>query len=354
MSHADAGWSRILRSAVAVAVLALAGHLAAAGQGTSALPDRLTDTEFWALSQESSEPGGYFRSLDITNLTSNELGFQYVIPDLVARVKPGTVYLGVGPEQNFTYISAVRPAMAVIFDVRRGNLDLHLMYKALFELAADRAEFVSLLFAKPRPSGLGPASTADQIFSAFASVDTSQALYDKTRASIRTLLLKTRALSVPQRDLDGIDVVYESFFRSGFYVRSSPTYWDLMAATDAAGVMRSYLSTDERFKVLKDLHARNLIVPVTGDFGGPKAIRAIASYLKARRATVGAFYLSNVEQYLVQDGKWAAFCQNVAALPLDASSTFIRSSSGFGGGGRGGNFVNTLGAMAQETKSCGR
>jgi hypothetical protein len=127
-----------------------------------------------------------------------------------------------------------------------------------------------------------------------------------------------------------------------------------MAATDTAGVMRSYLASEASFAFLKDLQARNLVVPVVGDFGGPKAIRAIGRYLKTRGATVGAFYLSNVEQYLVQDGKWNAFCANVAALPLDATSTFIRSSGGFngGGGGTGGNFVSRLGSMADETRSC--
>ena len=326
----------------------------AAARQTATLPSRLTDAEFWALSQESSEPGGYFRNADITNLTSNEMGMQYVIPDLVARVKPGSVYLGVGPEQNFTYIAAVRPAMAIIFDIRRGNLDLQLLYKALFELSADRAEFVSLLFAKPRPAGLTATSTAMDIFSKFDAVPASRALSDKTLASVRNLLLKTRGLPVPERDLQGIEVVYQSFVQSGFYVRPSPSYWDLMVATDTAGVMRSYLSTEDRFKVLKDLHTRNLIVPVTGDFGGAKALRAIGAYLKVRRGTIGAFYLSNVEQYLQQDGKWGTFCANVASLPLDASSTFIRSSSGGGGGRGGGNFINSLGAMADETKGCGR
>ena len=48
----------------------------------------------------------------------------------------------------------VKPRMAFIVDIRRGNLDLHLMYKALFELSADRAEFVSRLFSKALRSGL--------------------------------------------------------------------------------------------------------------------------------------------------------------------------------------------------------
>jgi hypothetical protein len=346
-----------LHRVVVGAVLALGLTVGAVGpsiqgQVGAELPSRLTDQEFWALSQESSEPGGYFRSADITNLTSNELWFQHVIPDLVARVKPGGIYLGVGPEQNFTYMAAVRPRMAIIFDIRRGNLDLQLMYKAIFELAKDRAEFVSILFAKPRPSGLGPASTAQEIFSAFAASDSSQALYVKNLGAIRELLTKTRGLPLPQRDLDGIEVIYQAFFASGFYVRSSPSYWDLMVASDAAGVMRSYLATEAGFGALKDLQGRNLVVPVVGDFGGPKAIQAIGRYLKARGATVTAFYLSNVEQYLYQDRKWDAFCRNVAALPLDGSSTFIRSSSGGNGGGRG--FVNSLGLMAQEVKQgCG-
>jgi hypothetical protein len=319
------------------------------------VPARLTDREFWTLSQDASEPGGYFRAQDITNLTSNELWYQHVIPDLVARTRPGGVYLGVGPEQNFTYIAALKPRLAIIFDIRRGNLDTQLMYKALFELAKDRAEFVSLLFAKPRPEGLLPAATAHELFSAFAAVATHDALYRQTASRIEAHLVKTRGLALPARDLEGIRAIYETFYASGFYVRASPSYWDLMAATDAAGVGWSYLSTEAAFATIKDLHTRNLIVPVVGDFAGPKAIRAIGQYLKSREAIVTAFYLSNVEQYLYQDGKWDAFCRNVAALPLGPASTFIRSESGRGGFGRGGGFISSLGAMAPEVQAgCGR
>jgi hypothetical protein len=124
-----------------------------------------------------------------------------------------------------------------------------------------------------------------------------------------------------------------------------------MMATDLKGVNRSYLASEASFLFLKGLHARNLVVPVVGDFGGPKAIRAVGRFLKTHGALVSAFYLSNVEQYLYGDGKWQAFCGNVAALPLDEGSTFIRSSSG-GGGGRG--FVSSLGAMKDEVKACGK
>ena len=104
---------------------------------------------FAGLIGQLSEPNGEFvsRSGSPDNLLSNEMQVSTVGAALAGRVKPSGVYLGVGPEQNFTYIAAVRPAMAFIVDVRRGNLDLHLMYKALFELSADRIEFVSRLFS---------------------------------------------------------------------------------------------------------------------------------------------------------------------------------------------------------------
>src|SRR5262245_23213204 len=115
------------------------------------VPMRLTDQQFWNLSRDSSEEDGYFRS---DNLLSNETTFQYIIPDLLKTAKPGRVYLGVGPEQNFTYMTALKPSMAFIIDIRHGNLDVHLLYKALFEISADRADFVSRLFSRKRPSGL--------------------------------------------------------------------------------------------------------------------------------------------------------------------------------------------------------
>ena len=123
-------------------VLALAGVALVIGLSAAAasLPARLGDQEFWRLVSDSSEPDGTFRS---DNLLSNELGFQFVVPELARTTKAGRAYMGVGPEQNFTYIVATKPAMAFIVDIRRGNLDLHLLYKALFEMSVDRADFVS-------------------------------------------------------------------------------------------------------------------------------------------------------------------------------------------------------------------
>src|SRR5262245_9107094 len=162
-----------MKSTIVALLLAfiLGGIVTAAGP----VPGQLTDEEFWRLSSASSEPDGYFRS---DNLLSNETNFQYVIPGLLEVAKPGRVYMGVGPEQNFTYIAALKPSMAFIVDIRHGNLDLHLMYKALFELSANRAEFVSKLFSRKQPANMNNESTANQLFSALLRTEPSEELFN--------------------------------------------------------------------------------------------------------------------------------------------------------------------------------
>ena len=305
----------------------------------TSLPARLTDTDFWRLSTDFSEPGGYFR---FENFLSNESGFQTVVPALQKTVQPGTVYFGVGPEQNFTYIAELRPAMAFIFDIRRGNLHEHLLYKALFELSADRAEFVSRLFSKPRPAKLDSTVTADSIFNAYWFVATDSALHRRNMAAVRAQLVQKHGLTLSTDDLAGIDYVYNTFYYAGLRIDYSypdppsgwaPTYADLMVASDGAGVQRSFLATEGRFRFIKDLQTRNLIVPVVGDFGGPKAIRAVGDYVRQHGAIVSAIYASNVEQYLFQSDSWRRYYESVATLPLDSTSTFIRSVGPQGGGG---------------------
>lgn len=295
-------------------------------QTPSNLPSRLSDQEFWALSQDSSEPGGLWLKADIVNVTSNELLFQQVMPDLIARVKPGGVYLGVGPEQNFSYIAATQPRLAVILDIRRGNLDLQLTYKAIFELSKDRAAFLSMLFSQPRPPDVSGASTADELFDAFAAgPPASRTLFVQHLAAIKAHLTRIRSLPLPAGDLEGIEAVYERLFLTSSYSMALRAYRTMMTSADASGVAHSFLASESRYAFVKTLQDRNLVVPVVGDFAGPKALRAIAEYLKSRDATVSTFYVSNVEEYLTPDATWPLFCRNITALPLDPMSTFVRA-----------------------------
>jgi hypothetical protein len=324
------------------------------------VPAQISDQEFWKMSSDFSEPDGNFRS---DNLVSNELGFQYVLDDLLRGAGQGRIYMGVGPEQNFTYIAALKPAMAFIVDIRRGNLDMHLMYKALFEMSKDRAEFVSRLFSRKRPDGLNAQSSAGEIFEAFSNVSPSEALYNENLKAIKEHLTQKHGFALSSNDLAGIDFIYGYFFRYGPEINYNSsggggggnfvTYGELMTSPDGMGRFRSYLATEENFAFLKEFESKNLLVPVVGNFAGPKAIKAVAAYLNQVGGAVSAFYLSNVENYLEQDGIWSTFCTNAAYLPIDRTSTFIRSVRG-GGFGRGGGLNSELGNMKTDLQACAR
>ena len=302
----------------------------------ASLPDKLSDQEYWALIDDSSEPNGYFQS---DNIVGNERFLQYVVPTLKTYPRGG-VYLGVAPDQNFTYIAALEPKMAFIVDIRRGNLQEHLMYKALFEMSADRADFVSRLFSKKRPAGLTPASTAGELMNAFWNAETDEAAYKANLQAIEDWLTKKHGFALTPDDIKGLEYVYGAFYWFGPSITyqsstsngrgsgSMPSYADLLAADDGSGKSRSYLASEENFKVLKTLEEKNLLVPIVGDFAGPKALKAVGKYIAEHGATVTAFYTSNVEQYLFRNGVWREFYTNVGALPLDDRSTFIRSASG--------------------------
>ncbi|MEZ5318544.1 MAG: hypothetical protein R2752_14175 [Vicinamibacterales bacterium] len=299
---------------------------------TPDLPARLSDADFWRLASESSEPDGYFRITD--NFTSNENEIGTLFSRLRDQQLTGDVYLGVGPEQNFTYIAAIEPSMAFILDIRRQAAMQHLMFKALFEMARDRAEFLSLLFARPRPGDLDETTPVDRLLTAYFPVAPDATLRTETRDRIFERLTGTHGFELTANERLKLDAVYYAFVQYGPGITTRGAYsgrgsqWtfaDLTGwSTDAARQAQSFLSTEAHFRTVKSLQERNLIVPVTGDFGGAKALRAVGTWVRDRGGVIRAFYVSNVEQYLFQDSKAHAFYENVRTLPLDERSVFIR------------------------------
>ena len=304
------------------------------------LPAQIGDDAFWQMISEFSEPGGYFRS---DNFLSNENAFQVVIPELSERESPGGVYLGVGPEQNFTYLVALQPKLAFIIDIRRQNMLEHLLYKALIERSANREEFLSRLFSREPPTGLGANPGVEALFEAYEIARPADELFQENLQMVKEQLVTHHGFSLSSDDLRSIEYVYRAFYNGGPNLNYSflsggrggwgwfPTYAELMTETDGRGAHRSYLATEENFRSLRELEGNNVIVPIVGDFAGPKAIRSVGRYLKEHGATVTAFYTSNVEQYLFQQNDdWKKFFSNVATLPIDGNSTFIRSVSNRG------------------------
>ena len=316
---------------------ALAGLPAeSVAQRERTIPDSLTDREFWSLFTTMSEEGGSFPS---ENFVSNEKTYQYVIPALQRTLTPHGVYLGVGPEQNFTYIVNLEPRLAVIFDIRRQNAMLHLMYKALFELSPSRADFVSRLFSRPLPRLLAATATPAEIFAVLSTATVSDSAFDANWKAIVDRLTVTHGFPMSAEDIASMRRVFEAFREAGpdisyaFRLGSPPpsvtawhvTYAQLQTLGNADSVNMAFLSTEERYTRLRAIERRNLVVPVVGDFAGSKAIRGVGEYLKQHNALVTAFYTSNVEQYLFISRSDERFYRNVEALPIDSTSMFIRS-----------------------------
>ncbi|HEX6053377.1 MAG TPA: hypothetical protein VFZ21_29110 [Gemmatimonadaceae bacterium] len=307
------------------------------------LPDRISDETFWRIVSEYSEPGGFFRS---DNFVSNEITFQWVLPELAKTLKPGGVYLGVGPDQNFTYIVGLKPKVAFIVDIRRQNMLHHLLYKSLIEMSPDRADFLSRLFSRPRPPGLDGSVGPAALFQAYANAAPDSAQFTRNLAAVKDHLVGKRKFGLTSDDLRTIEYVYTAFFAAGpdltysftmpgrgssmmFYGRRMPTYAELQMESDGDGVQRGYLATEANYRVLRDLERNNLIIPLVGDFAGDKALRSVGRFVRDNGATISAFYTSNVEQYLFQSDDWRRFFSNVATLPVDTSSTFIRAVFNF-------------------------
>ena len=201
-----------------IAVLGLVGGFRSCRQGPNmpvsaeSLPASLSDETFWRLVTDFSEPNGFFRS---DNFLSNEVEYQWVIPTLTSTLEAGGVYLGVGPEQNFTYIVALRPKLAFIVDIRRGNLHEHLLYKAFIEMSADRAEFLSRLFARKQPADLPASADIEQLMTAYQHEEASPALFDQNLQAAKDWLVKHHSFGLSDEDLSGLEYVYKAFYDGG-------------------------------------------------------------------------------------------------------------------------------------------
>jgi hypothetical protein len=311
------------------AVLTILG-LSAAAPGYSQAP-----SSFAAQVAALSEPGGYF---DTDNLISNERSYLQVLPALQRTVQGGA-YIGVGPDQNFSYIAAVRPEIAFIVDIRRDNLLLHLLFKALFDLSPTRVEYLAGLLGRPAPPD-PPRWRHASIQRIVEYVDRDAAGPD-ARAALRRRLhaaIRETGVLLDEEDLRTIDRFHGQFVDQGIALRFNsrgrapqsyyPTYRELLLETDADGRQAGFLASEEAFSVVKQLQARDRIVPVVGDLSGPSALHAIGRLLATERRQVSAIYTSNVEFYLYRQNTHPQFIANLQRLPRSERSVIVRAVFG--------------------------
>ena len=287
---------------------------------------------FAALSARLSEPGGYF---DSDNLISNETSYLHVVGKLRELGVTGGVYIGVGPDQSFSYIAKIRPKMAIIIDIRKDNLLQHLLFKALFARSRNRIEYLCTFFGKPFPKTKGWESrSVKDLIEYIDSTASDPKLFENTSKDVRNQIQKY-GITLSQSDTETITKVQRAFFSAGLDIRYSsyhrpprsiyPPYRELLLETDLAGQQQSYFNSEEDFQFIRKLEDQDMIVPAVGDLSGPQAMKAIGQYIAEIKERVSAFYVSNVEFYLQRQGTFDKFVENLKALPIDNHSLIIRS-----------------------------
>jgi len=311
----------------------------ACGAGTAAprtaiqRPDALTDSVFSALVERVSEPGGFF---DTDNLISNESGYLKVMGALRRLGLQGGAYVGVGPDQNFSYIAAVRPDIVFITDVRRDNMLHHLLLKALIERAESRVEFLAGLHGRPVPLDRGAWSmrTIDDLVAYVDGQEADPAVVEGLHAEVAEAV-RSYGIPLSDEDLGTIRRFHQTFIDAGLGLRFTsfgraprpyyPTYRQLVLETDLDGEQSSYLVDEASYAVVRDLQLANRIIPVVGDMAGDHALAEMGEVMREMDVALTAFYASNVEFYLWGARTFGAWEANLAAMPVAEDAVIIRS-----------------------------
>ncbi len=320
-------------------VITLSIILVSFGNSTEAQTvPRISADDFSKMVTTFSEFGGFFPS---NNWVSNELTYLNALESLEINNVRGGVYIGVGPDQNFVYISAIKPDLAITVDIRHQNTIQHLVYKALFELAGTRSEFLALLFSKRLDSDveLDADGNIETLVEYFSTAPSDRELMTKTSKTLQNILTEKYKFAFSERDRKALKKILNNFFVHNIEITYNgprrswyPTFGQLLRMRDTDGDQRNPFNSRDDYRYLRQMHMQNRIIPVTGDFSGSWSFHKISEYLRENFLSVSAFYTSNVEQYLLRNSfKWYGWSANVKQLPITDRSVFIRWTHDGGG-----------------------
>jgi len=295
--------------------------------------EALSDSTFASLVERISEPGGFF---DTDNLISNESSYLKVVGALKRAGLEGGAYVGVGPDQNFSYIAALHPEIVFITDIRRDNMLHHLLLKALIQRAGTRVEFLAGLHGRPVPPDPGE-WTSRPIDEVVAWVDDHPADPEVVEALHLEVAEAVGSWGVPlsAADLTTIRRFHQTFIDAGPSLRFTsfgrpprphyPTFRQLILETDLDGSQASYLTNAPSYAAVRELHLANRIIPVVGDMAGGHALREMGEVMREMGLSLTAFYTSNVEFYLWGGGTFDVWAANLGAMPVAEDAVIIRS-----------------------------
>ncbi|MBT5875350.1 MAG: hypothetical protein HOH43_18160 [Candidatus Latescibacteria bacterium] len=269
-------------------------------------------------------------------LVSNEIDYARIGHFINNMPSNRGVYIGVGPDQNFSYIAGVQPVISFIVDYRRENLLLHHLFRVLFLLSGSREEYLTMLFSRPFN---GEDSSDDRTLGQLIEYIERTAADPKRMERNLSLILPrvidtTKGLS--SDDILIIREMYRDFSQYDLNLRCRlptvtsgglpyPTFKDFLLSGDDPAVFGNFLANGSSFEFIKQQQSQNLIVPITGDFSGRKTLSAIKSFCQERELGVACIYISSVEYRLFNEGLFHRYVSNISDLPLNENSLLIRA-----------------------------
>jgi hypothetical protein len=295
--------------------------------------------EFARLMTDLSEPEGYF---DSDNFISNERAYLKILPELRREGISGGAYIGVGPDQNYSYIAQIKPQIAFLIDIRRQNALEHLYFKALFQMSSNRLQYLERLFGKKLNSApQAPQTCTISTLLRFLDESSSDKEFGEKKLLEAIQVIRSWNGHLSDSDYKSIRFVAQAFMAQGPSLKFTsfnrppgsqyPSYRELLEETDSEGTQSNYLATEENFLQIKKLHRENRIIPIVGDLGGSYALVHIGDELRRREIALTSFYVSNVEFYLFRGPNWDFYMRNLSSLPRAQNALLIRAYPNFRG-----------------------
>ncbi len=212
-----------------------------------------------------------------SNETRHDLYFDFI-------ANKGGAYVGVGSDQNFTMMAALRAEYAFLMDIDYRVVDLHRMYEVLVEANETPRALVDAWHAK------NAVSTRARLDEAFAGLD------EKARARL----------------LRGFATARETVYR----------HLERVIARNRDGQPSTWLSDPEHYAHIRAMYQTDRVRMMPGNLAGDVSLRTVATACKALGVPVHALYMSNAEEYF----KYIpAFVTSIEGLPTDSSSVVLRT-----------------------------
>jgi hypothetical protein len=287
-----------------------------------------TKSPFWNILKRLDDPPTGPSSAD--NLMTNEDSVASVVDEISKVVPKGQVYLGVGPDQNYSLMAHLEPSYGFILDYRKKNQLLHLLQKALVENSADRHAYLEHFWNRNLPELPLSLNDIEKEFKILAKQPQNELLVQSAKELVTQTMSKWNILN--DKEFHEIATIQARLAGPGpdarfLALKMYPTLGSLITMPSRSGQPSHWLASDRTYAAIRKMQLSDQILPIVGDWAGPGAIRRLAEHLKMNQLQVGCIYISDVEFFLLRGGLFQKYLENLSALPRHPESKIIRTST---------------------------